>query len=426
MKAPRSIASHIILGILLFYVCLLSAIVPWTGDDIKYLFSFADGTVISSLEDAWVSQLAHWQIANGRFLAHFLVQVILGITGRTVFVVLNGLAYVALISLVLNLSGRSFKDLKSTLAVCVLVLLAMPTKYVPTCQVGYVWMFDIVLFFVVKWKRIVMEKNGVSRLNLLWLIPLAFLAGFSQEAIVIGVGFALLVYSVKNIKTLDVFGWSMLASFGIGAMLLCLSPGNFGRAAEVHGEIVGLDARALSVVKFLLYQRVSYVMLLLVIYLVVKHKVKFIDICKCAPLLWQAWAILLIFNLLIGVFGNRQLFGAEIIAVIITMKLISGFLPKGLMIPQVMVSVATFALLSFNVYSAFHARRVYDTIVEEYHNSSDGTVSHRLGFFDRHYRESGPADAWSWFVTSTVDMLLKQEPGNEEKTLRIFSNDDNN
>jgi len=396
--------SYLIVGLVLAYVCTLSAVVPWTGDDIKYMFSFADDGLITSVKDAWTSQIAHWQTVNGRFVAHFLIQLTLALTGRAVFVIINALAYIILILLVLKICGRDFKDWKSTLAVSILILLALPTKFVPTCQIGYIWMFDIVLFFLVKWDCVVIKKGSASNWELIYLVPLSFLAGFSQEAIVLGIGVALAIYSIQNLSKLGAFGWAMLISFGAGAALLCLSPGNFARTAEEHGGMGNLGEMAVRIVKFFLYQRVSYIMLLLVVYLKFKLKLNIKDLYKASPFLWNAWITLIIFNLAVGVFGNRQLFGAEIIAVIITLKLFSNCLPDGLKTAQTIVACCLFGLLSFNVYSAFHARNIYQTIVTEFEKSEDGSVNCPLGFFDRHFRESGPADAWSWYVTETVKM----------------------
>jgi len=413
--------SYLFIAILLIYVSTLSAIVPWTGDDITYLFSFSDGQVISSLQDAWNSQIVHWHQVNGRFTAHFLVQIFIALIGRTGFVAVNACAYLALIALILKLTGRDIRDWKSTLAVCVLVLLALPTKFVPTCQIGYIWMFDIVLFFIHQWNKIVVQKQDVSKWNLLWLIPLAFFAGLSNEAIVIGVSVALIIYSLKHIKNLGLYGWVLPIAFGIGAMLMCFSPANFGRTAEEHSAIGGLSEMTMGFVKFFLYQRVSYILVLFVIYLMVVKKIKFLDIYKSSSFFWNAWFTLVLFNVAIGVFGNRQLFGAELMAVILVLQLLSSFLPNGNKLPQTVITSLVVLLMVFNTYSAVRAKELYEEIVSEYETSSDGSVNCKLGFFDRHYRESGPSDAWSWYVTSTVDKYLHLNGAPKEKTLTLVS-----
>ena len=419
MNKDHSFLSLLSVGLLLVYVSIMSAVVPWTGDDITYLFSFADGTPISSFGDIWYSQIAHWHSMNGRFLAHFIVQTVLAFVGRAGFIVLNDCAYVALVFLVLKLGRRDFDDWKSVAVVCALILLALPTKFVPTCQIGYIWMFDLVLFFVLEWEKTVIDSNDSSKWNLLWLIPLSFLAGTSQEAIVIGVGFALAVYALGNMRRLGVSGWLMFLSFGIGAMLLCLSPANFQRTVQEHGSIGNLGETATIVVKFFLYQRASYFLLFVVVYLLVTGKTNIRDIYNIFPFLWNSWASLLLFNIVIGVFGNRQLFGAEIIAVIILLRTMSAYVPKCSKLPQTIVICLVTLLVSVNAASAFHSKKLYKDIVSEYENSVDGTVQCKLDFFDRHYRESGPSDAWSWYVISSVDRLLHIDGGDENKELQI-------
>lgn len=418
-RADGYFPSILITGLLLLYVSVLAAVVPWTGDDVTYLFNFADGSPISSLRDVLASQVAHWHCMNGRFLAHSLVQTVLVFVGRAGFVILNGLAYIVLLLLLLRLCGRRFRDWKSTLAVSVLIILAMPTKFVPTCQIGYVWMFDLALLFVAKWMDIVRDGKRPSEWNLAWLVPLSFLAGAGQEAIVIGIAAALIACSLMHIRSLGVLGWSMLVAFGLGAMFLCLSPANFGRTADAHGTVGGLSGFAVSTIKFFLYQRVSYILLALVVYLKFVRKVSLSSLYRISPFFWNAWGVLVAFNLIIGVFGNRQLFGAEIMAVILLLDIIGAYGTPGFKLPGMLAGAAVAGLVTVNTVAAFHSRTLYRTILTEYESSPDGAVTCELGFFDRHFRESGPCDAWSWYVTGSVDKFLHLEGAPEGKTLKL-------
>lgn len=418
-RAGGYFPSILITGLLLLYVSVLAAVVPWTGDDVTYLFSFADGSPIDSLKGVFASQVAHWHCMNGRFLAHFLVQTFLVFVGRAGFVILNGLAYIVLLLLLLRLCGRPFRDWKSTLAVSVLIILAMPTKFVPTCQIGYVWMFDLALLFVAKWMDIVRDGKRPSEWNLAWLVPLSFLAGAGQEAIVIGIAAALMIYSLCHIRDLGIFGWGMLIAFGLGAMSLCLSPANFGRTADVHGTVGGMSGIGVRMIKFFLYQRVSYILLALVVWLKIARKISLASLYRSAPFFWNAWCVLILFNLAIGVFGNRQLFGAEIMAVILLLKIIDGYARRESRLPGILVCAVVAGLVTVNTVAAFHSRTLYRTILTEYESSPDGAVTCELGFFDRHFRESGPCDAWSWYVTGSVDKFLHLEGAPEGKTLKL-------
>ena len=55
------------------FVYVLSINALWLGDDITYGYHIATGEEISSVVDAFTSQVRHYEVMNGRFPAHFLV-----------------------------------------------------------------------------------------------------------------------------------------------------------------------------------------------------------------------------------------------------------------------------------------------------------------------------------------------------------------
>ena len=110
---------------------------------------------------------------------------------------LNAAIYVVLLFVVLRILGITLKDNLYVLIVSLLLLISFPTKFVPSCQIGYVWMFTIVLGYI----YLFFKTPGVkSSWNALWLCPFSILAGWSQESLVIGVSAALIMYSIQNIK----------------------------------------------------------------------------------------------------------------------------------------------------------------------------------------------------------------------------------
>ena len=76
------------------FVLAFSLTSLWLGDDIIYDYSFKDGAQICSLEQVIPSQVAHYQVQNGRIPAHFLCQIYIPFLGQTLFAITNALVYV--------------------------------------------------------------------------------------------------------------------------------------------------------------------------------------------------------------------------------------------------------------------------------------------------------------------------------------------
>lgn len=90
----------ILIFLLLFVYNYLSL---YIADDFSYLYSFADGKRISSIQDIFYSMIAHSQTMNGRLVVHTLVQ-FFGMLPPVIFDVVNALMFAAYILLLYRIS----------------------------------------------------------------------------------------------------------------------------------------------------------------------------------------------------------------------------------------------------------------------------------------------------------------------------------
>lgn len=404
------------LAIVFIYVALMSVGAIWIGDDITYRYNFKTGEEIYTVLDVVVSQIAHYFGNNGRTVAHFLVQLFLVFVGKTGFAVVNALVNILFICLLLKICGKDLSDWKSVALVSGLSLLVFRTKFVPTCQIGYVWMFCLVLGFLLLLKKF----GGGARpgWNWLWLAPFCLVAGWSQESLVIGIGAALIIYVAGHWKSFSAAQWMMILCFGAGGLLLCLSPATLHRTGEAHSAVDFLGPAAMSAAKFILYIRATYLLVLVVLLRVIKGKERLKDIYLENAFLWNAWAVLIAFNLFIGVFGNRQLFGFELVSVILTVRLISGERTRSVLV--CIMAIALVAVSVYNVRFLKHEKRILDNVVAEAAASEDGTVYYDLSAADVTFRETNPSDPFSWYTIGTIDRLLHSEGLGAHKELRIL------
>lgn len=394
----------------------------WLGDEITYNYSFKDNSQITSLSDVVTSQIEHYLSVNGRTVAHFLCQLYIPFFGKTAFAISNALVYVALLLMMANLCRIKFDDWKMMALLACLIVLGFRTKFTPTCQIGFPWMFALVVAFLLLLRAFSRDNpHPWNPLHLLWAAPLSFLAGWSQEALVIGVCVALFFYVLVNLKKVSWAQWALLVFFAAGAALLCLSPATIGRTGEAHGGSNLLPPVLLSLAKFFFYLRISYLLLILLLYLWIIKKVKFRELLSGTGFYWIIWVTMLAFNLFINVYGNRQLFGMEFAAIVIIIKYIQQFiLPEGKNIKTVGTIVLSAlalwvgAVTGGNARFLAHHQAVYKYIDTSYHASEDGTVYYDFSAKEVTFKDTYPSDVFTWYALNTIGRSF-----GDEKTLQV-------
>lgn len=402
------------------YIVLMSLSAIWIGDDITYQFSFSTQGALTSLRDVFSSQLAHYHTMNGRFLAHFIVQVMLVFVGKTGFALLNGVMWILLIALLMRLLGKEWTDWRMLGTIAILSIVSFPTKYVPTCQIGYIWMFDFVLVWLLAFRHF--SHSGTNAWHLLWLIPFSILAGWTQEALVVGVSAALIVYMLCNWRKASLAQWTMFVFFGLGAMLLCFSPATLSRTGEVHASVDFLPGWALSLVRCALYLRLAYLLVIEIIVIKARNHVSWKELYRDNSFLWNAWAVLIVFNILVGVFGNRQLFGVELISLILIVRYFTQYILSRTVAFAVMgiLAIAVVALSVRNIRFLKEDRLIYASVIGQFKSNSDGTVFYDLKSRNVTFKESYPSDVFTWYTEGTIERLLHSQGEPEEKHLTIL------
>lgn len=398
------IASFLLLGV----VYIMSSRALWLGDDINYRYHFKTGQGIESVIDAFTSQVEHYKVMNGRFLAHFLVQIFIALLGKTFFSIVNACIYIVFLILIAKLSGIKLANSRFVILAALLILFSFQTKFVPSCQIGYIWMFTIVLLFIYLFLNI---EKVPSRWHSTWLLPLSIIAGWTQEAIVVGISVALIIYVLSNFKKLTFNQWTMFFAFGLGAMLLCFSPGTLSRTNELHGSVDFLPPVVYGFVKFLFYLRMTYVFIGYILYLVFVKKISIMEVYRRESFLIVSLMTLIIFNLVVGVFGNRQLFGIELLSLILFMRCLLRY-SLSTKLPVVMIAFfACWAIYSITKNTTFlkYENAVYEYLLTEYRKSEDGVVYYDLSSKDVTFYETYPCDVFTPFVLTTLSRYLNSE-----------------
>lgn len=364
----------------LLWLCLLGGVVlvmslsvVWLGDDVDYRF-FIDRSIWNSdgpLDTParfFASQANHWFFVNGRSVAHALVQLFCGVLGHTAFAVVNAMVYPMFAWLLLRVSGirRPLSHPASMLTVVALIPLVFTTKMMPTCQIGFVWMFALNLWW---WLGMLRVRHLPVWLYYLMLL-LSVLAGNSQEGLSIGVSAAMALWLIhRRLKAPRRIIGCMIA-YWLGTLTVCLTPATISRATTI--AVAPLD----SLIYLCMSLRVCYLLAICVSWLGLRHRLSFRRLWRKNALLLIAIAVLLGFNLWVGVYSNRQLFGLELLALIVLLRI----LPHGrLSLPWlVVVTAAATGWIIVQLDGAWHIRRQWLAITELHRSRTDGRV-----YFDR-------------------------------------------
>ncbi len=365
-------AVFVMVAVVVFLFCYNAT---WLTDDIRFQYAFVEqeGSLakidefndrIESVADIINSQNVHYKYWGGRYLTQSIVHLYDGILGHMAFALSAAIVYVAFIMLILRLCGVDRREARPMLTVALLSLLCFTTCMTPSFQVNYIWMYTIVMAYLVMF----FSKGDERRWWMLVLMGLfSIVAGEAHESINIGVGGALIAYWLCNVKGYTRARYVMTLAFGAGALILVLAPGNFARLGK--GEDVSLVSSLLSLVA---YSKASYLLAVVVLWLKLKRKSTLREIYLSNSFFWNVWAICIAFSLVIGVRGDRQLFGAELMAVIMAVRLLPRHALGRLWLVALSVVLLFFWFGQAKTIMAVKSR--YEKIVNDYAVSTDGVV----------------------------------------------------
>lgn len=344
------------IGALLFVVAsvifILSDNSIWIIDSIKYKFNFATGEKIRSIGDISESQYAHYFLWNGRYVAHWLCQLFVSFFSKEIFSGVNALMYIVLVVLVIrNVTLRKLSTRLVLSAIC-LVLFFCDTPYDPPRQIGYIWMAVLVLLFL----RLYFNYAKNPRLSLPicgGLLLFSIIVGNGHEAFNVGVGGALIIFTLTHLRKLTAAQWCMTIGFGIGGLFLCMSPGTIGRTEEM------VTSPIYSVINFFLSLRVPYILLAVLIYKLSRRRITLQDFYRDNTFFINTITVLIIFNFLIGVGGTRQLFGIELFSSILVLRLL-----KDQSFSKPVLCIFTLAIIGIYILKYIDIRKAYDSYRE--------------------------------------------------------------
>ena len=301
-------------------------------DDFVYKFMITGGASdyshrIGSIGDIIRSQVDHYFTVNGRSIVHFFVQLFTGLLGKQVFNVFNALVFAVFVWLLkLNLTRRSALRANGfAIAVVVTMTLLLPrfkdTFLWMTGSINYLWSSTVILAFLLYYDN---KRQQPVDASLAWILPLAFLAGWTHEGISLPLALSLVFFSLLQFKqSYRQQGlWMALFLLG-GACVAALSPGTFSRLGE--GSEIAVSTIGVRIKSGLtLYAKLRLIYLAIIITVVawVKDRQALKQAIVNNNYLIGAIVLAGGIVLMCGLSSTRTAFGLELFSMVFTIRLL--------------------------------------------------------------------------------------------------------
>ena len=290
-----------------------------SSDDWSYAFIWGTNEPVQSLGDILKSQHIHYMVVNGRFIVHFLVQLFDGLLGKSFFNVFNALIFAVFIYEIVLITSNQTKHYYKIISIAFILsfFFFAGFKHVFLWLSGsfnYLWVGTGILLF-----HYLLLKENISSQLFIPLFILGLICGWSNEAVVIGIGISYFLYFITHMKCLKGHRRYMLAGFYVGVLLLVCSPGSIHRAVNESG--MGNSSLWVS-----LYNmnnlRLFFILLLLLIVKVFCKKIRFKEWVRKEQILILATVFCLMFVVFTGIDVARSRFGIELFSLLLVLRMI--------------------------------------------------------------------------------------------------------
>ena len=362
--------SWVILLLLALVVGYFSALSPWLNDDLTYQYhsywaNWGIWVPINTIGDVFNSQYHHYFFVNGRYVAHFIVQLFDGVLGQICFAIANAIVYILFVRMIMLICNVKMTNWTGTLTVTCMVILFQCVRMTPAFQM-YVWMYLLILCFI----RVFFNYHTKNPWILFLLCIFSLLAGNAHESFNPGVVVGLGIFILFHIKKITLQQWLMFGFFIIGLMMLLFSPATQNRMIDTCPWI--LEWRLLAFYSLITVDPALVMLFFVTIYMLITRRKEWKKIFQENLIWWLIWGSCFLIAMYWGFSGGRALLGEELCAVILVVRMIRkhSFTPFWL----TLLTLATCAFI-FIQYGKLQKLLGYiDEIELQAKNNPDGNI----------------------------------------------------
>ena len=234
----------VFLSIIIVTFYIMNTFTPLRCDDLIYQFQWLSERVdglrepvdlkhkVSNVSEVFCSQVNHYQVMNGRFVVHFIVQCFCGFIGKPVFDFVNSFVYLLFVIGCIRLL-----NLKRYCFVLLSVLwLGLPIQYIfyysISFAVNYLWPSTTLVFFFILLNKSVQNRNSIKRIHMLFVFFFSLFMGSLHEGFSLPLSGAMFLYILTHRKTVNYLILTMSIGLWLGTASVVLAPGTIGRGAS--------------------------------------------------------------------------------------------------------------------------------------------------------------------------------------------------
>lgn len=317
------------------FMCLLGAFfilnyfTTYIADDFNYMFVFGidEDVRVHNVKDIFVSQVNHYKINGGRWLAHTLAQTYL-MFGKEVFNILHTCFY----GLYLILIYKIVRENNRSNAVLILAIAALLWIFTPRWGQCFLWLTGSCNYFYTSlicllgiWflKRIYFKETEVTPFFAISVGVTSFLAGGGNELLAVaycGITITMAVVGRKNKNAW--LNYIIVVCAMIGFCIMFFAPGNFNRF--YGGESASLFITIFKLVKnsvrniYMIIMNVWPAIINFILSVWISRRLNVSSKRIKFSMILGVWAILGLFALTIaeGGFSERSSFGAVALLIV--------------------------------------------------------------------------------------------------------------
>lgn len=186
--SPQGSKRLFIASLLLLYLLMLALnlFTPFGMDDYYYAFSCLTGERMTRLDQLIPSLIAHGKVMNGRYAAHFFVQ-LFAMLPNFIFDLCNAAVFVLLVLGLYRLAGDARRyDVRLLLLVGCPVFLLLPDFGSPVLwmsgSLNYLWFGTLAVWMLIPFRNALIDQAAAPRIGKVILLSLgALLVGNTSE-----------------------------------------------------------------------------------------------------------------------------------------------------------------------------------------------------------------------------------------------------
>lgn len=394
-KYINNLVKNSIVYVTIVVVCIFFYFVndasPLRCDDLVYQFMWLkDGNGaypvdinnrIDSIYEAFKSQLNHYQVMNGRFTVHLIVQCFCGFWGKPLFNIVNAIVYALFLlgSIYLLKLNSIFEKL---FLISVLWLL-LPIQYIFSFDisfaVNYLWVATSCVYYIILFEKAFIMPFFQTWWMCVLLLVFGMLCGSSQEGFTIPLSASVFICSIFNYKKLNRGSLCLIIGLWLGTALVVFAPGTLKRGNSVVADF-DVYAFIQTKIQILMYSK-RFMAFLLILFLAYMYKGK----QYCLNFICDHILIIgvILFNLLFVIafprYNQRLEFPLELMSVLLIVRLItmSKLWKRIRLILCSFILVGALIHMTFTVYYARLVGNEYAEMIEEFRLSPQGKTYYR-------------------------------------------------